>query len=622
MGYLGAGILLFAVVGGAGGPQNTKPAIADPTPTPVSVSASPILTQVTSDEWTTTIYLNSDVLCPVPSFELVTTDPAHDITAAASDIKYQAPGQKAFVPHPGCKPSSQPLLQVTLTFDGLAGSPVAAAVVVTPRQPAAAPVQIAVTVHRRVTSWEYAWVPLLSGVGLALAFVLYMAFAGLPDPDNNDDDQPDRLKGDRFWRKPLYAASAWTFGGSLATNITAAAAVVATVLTASGTVSELFPGVELGRFSLLIAAAGAVTAVAPLVFAALNYRFTEVDPTTAGVSVLTLPTGPVAVMRGRTKAALLGWLVPSFRSGGQVVALDSDTDYVRSGRGGKITIRSGPKLLAGGRTEPSRKAILPEAGPPRLEATITVPAGATVTLWGGGGITRDETTADPGPLPPWHNAKLKPGITLNVPPGATLTVSAAPAGSGKPVLALPGGTDIAVTAGQFLAVPAGLSIAAADVTLDGPPRTATYFTLDQDARVAVNGGAKISFLGRASLWLPAGTRAAAPGSDQDHPAKSTYLTVSTTFPLPHTGQVIAARMWSLLFASALTLLGTGAELGILGVLSLGLAAADLFVRVLCVVAAGVLGLIVFLYSVTSIRALADPAPGDALNATGGTAFML
>jgi hypothetical protein len=634
VGYLGVGVLLLAVVAGVGGSHGKGSATPSPTPppAPASVSASPVLTQVTSDQWTAAIYLNSAVLCPaVPSFELVTTGPDHDI--GPSGVKYQTPAGSTFTPRPGCKASSlpaKPLVYVQLTFgpsSELAGSPVAADVVVTPAQPTAAPVQIAVAVHRRVTSWEYAWVPLLCGSGLALAFVLFILLTGLQNPDHTEQGRKDRMYGARFWNRPLYAAAAWTFGGSLATNITTAGAVVATVLTASGTLSELFPGVELGRFSLLIAAAGGVTAVAPLVFAALNYRFAQVDPTTANVSVLTLPPGPVAVLHGR--------LIPPFRRGGILVALTDDTEIRPRGSsaarkltapdspmpGSNVTIMSRVTMLADGKPVGKVRAILPDSGKSLTDATITVLAGATITLPGGASIARDGQATDITPLPGTRDAELKPGITLSVPPGATITVSAADPELKKPALALPSGSDIAVTAGQRLSVNATLTMAAEDVTMQDKPDK-PGLTTREEFPITVKGGAKITFLGRARLWLPAGTCVAAPGADQDHPAKSSYLTVSTTFPLPHTSQVIAGRMWSLLFASCLTLLGTGAELGILGVLALGLAAADFTIRVLCVITITAVGLVVCVYGVTSIRALADPTPGDALNATPGTAFML
>lgn len=43
--------------------------------------------------------------------------------------------------------------------------------------------------------------------------------------------------------------------------------------TASGAVSGLVPGVDLGRFGLLMALAGGLTTLAPLLFAALNAMF-------------------------------------------------------------------------------------------------------------------------------------------------------------------------------------------------------------------------------------------------------------------------------------------------------------------------------------------------------------
>lgn len=64
------------------------------------------------------------------------------------------------------------------------------------------------------------------------------------------------------------------------------------MLTASGSVAALLPGVDLGRFSLLLAVAGGITVGAPLLFGALNYRFASVDPTTAGVAAISLPQSP------------------------------------------------------------------------------------------------------------------------------------------------------------------------------------------------------------------------------------------------------------------------------------------------------------------------------------------
>jgi hypothetical protein len=98
VGYLGAGFVLLAVLGGTGGGASgscpaapvvaaTSPAASQsPSPStstsasamaaPASLSPSPVLTQQPSGTWTTTIYLNTAALCPAqPSFELVTTSP-------------------------------------------------------------------------------------------------------------------------------------------------------------------------------------------------------------------------------------------------------------------------------------------------------------------------------------------------------------------------------------------------------------------------------------------------------------------------------------------------------------------------------------------------------------------
>jgi hypothetical protein len=254
--------------------------------------------------------------------------------------------------------------------------------------------------------------------------------------------------------------------------------------------------------------------------------------------------------------------------------------------------------------------------------------------------------ADFTELPAQTDATLKSGAALSVPPGATITVSVS---STQPdaalqipdaalqILALPGATDIAVFAGQRVKISPCVTMAAADVTLPVADVTLPVtvpspgYRLRQDQWISLPGGARISFLGRASLKLPAGTLVAAPGAPlaaaapealPQSPASRSYLKTTTVFPLPHTGQVIASQMGSLLVASFLTLFGTGAELGILGVLAFSLSSADFTVRVVCLATAAVAAVVVWAYSVMAIMALADPRPGDALNATGGTSFML
>jgi len=569
--------------------QASKPATSpDPTAAPAALSASPVLTQQSSDTWITTIYLNTEALCPTPSFDLVTTTPDHDV-----------PG-KAVSPLPKCKGKAlaskaapTPVTTVQLTFGPLVAAPVTAAVVVTPGQAGVAPLQITVAVHRQASWWQYAWVPLFCGFGLALMVVLTMWLAGLPDPDTAPaaGQRRARIRGKQFWNRPLYAPAAWTFGGSWATNVTAGGTVIAAVLTATGTVSELLPGVELGRFSLLIAVAGGITVAAPLVFGALNYRFQRLDPTTLGVSVITLPAvqPPAVPLRADI-------VVPA----GATITMS-----------GEVTIPGVNNAQGAPAAECSWRAW-------RRMLRARLPQNA-----------QGAPGADGTELPGNAEATLTSGATLAVPPGATISVwtPSPPQGQNQaqnqaPALAVPGTTDIAVFAGQLLAVNSSLTVAATSIFI-GNAHPGADRTLRQDYAVTVSGGAKISFLGRAGLKFPAGTTVGAPSYDPLRPARSSPgLLDGTVYRLPHTGQVIASQMRPLMLASVLTLFGTGAELGILGVLALSLSSASLQMRVLSVVAAAVAGAIVWIYSVVSITALADPKPGDALNATNGSSFML
>jgi hypothetical protein len=81
--------------------------------------------------------------------------------------------------------------------------------------------------------------------------------------------------GLKFWRTSLFAGAAWSFGDSWATSVTPLTALAGGVLTASGAVAGLVPGVDLSRIGLLMALAGGLTVLAPLLFGALNSLFPE-----------------------------------------------------------------------------------------------------------------------------------------------------------------------------------------------------------------------------------------------------------------------------------------------------------------------------------------------------------
>jgi hypothetical protein len=98
-------------------------------------------------------------------------------------------------------------------------------------------------------------------------------------PQAGSDRKVRRVRwGLEFWRTPLFAGAAWSFGDSWATSVTPLTALAGGVLTASGAVAGLVPGVDLTRIGLLMALVGGLTTIAPLLFGALNSLFPERKP--------------------------------------------------------------------------------------------------------------------------------------------------------------------------------------------------------------------------------------------------------------------------------------------------------------------------------------------------------
>lgn len=301
MRYRGALLLLFISFSGIALCAGQARAAGPPMPPPLAGPGSAKLIQESGGTWTTTVYLDTAALCLGPNaFDLVTTSPGSDTRDAAP--RYPGGLQCA-------AQETHPVTEVVLTFTPeISAVPQTATLAVTPPsaalQQGASPLEIPLTVRRAVSAQEYLWIPAACGAALAVLLVAFTMVIGVPGP-NGKRAHMDRV---RFWRMPLYASSAWTFGDSWATNVTAVSALIGTVLTASGTVAGLLPGVELGRFSLLIALAGGITVIAPLLFAVLNSRLRGADPT-AGFSAIWLPraAGPhgPAVMIGVPAGGIL-----------------------------------------------------------------------------------------------------------------------------------------------------------------------------------------------------------------------------------------------------------------------------------------------------------------------------
>jgi hypothetical protein len=263
------------------------------------------------------------------------------------------------------------------------------------------------------------------------------------------------------------------------------------------------------------------------------------------------------------------------------------------------------------------EAALLDEGTVKTDAIIKVPAGATINVPAVAEIgTPSGATGGTPALATPSKHTLKAGTALTVPAAtdASITLRAPQptdqTGTVGPMLALAGTNDIAVFAGKTLKISAAVSRKDEDKVTVKPEE------------ITVPGGARMSFLGRASIELPAGTCIDAAVAQPGPRVKTSRLRSPTVFTIPHTSQVVAAQMWSLLAAACITMFGIGAELTILGVLGFSLSAASLTVRLIIVGTTALGGAIVLIYGVLAIRALADARPGSALSATGSTSFTL
>jgi hypothetical protein len=551
---IAAGALAVIMVGAA------APAFAG-TPAPLSGTAD-ALTQSASDPgtWTTTAYLNTAALCAEPvTFALqLTPSPGKPVPATpASSVTANC----------GAGEAASPITAVPLSVS-LTEVPLSATLVVTPSPLAAASeaqLDVPLAVHRHVSVYQYLVIPACSGAVLAALLIIATVAFGVPR--SRRPPRPPRsgrrnahLDKEDFWRRPLYAASAWTWGDSWVTNITAVGTLLGTVLTASSGVAALLPGVDQGRFSLLLAMAGGVSVIAPLVFALLNYRFSRQNPATARIMQISLPAG----------------------RGGFTVSMPV---------GGSVTVASGGTLDSGQALSPG--------------ATLDVPVNGSVTVAAPGTGRGDATILVlPGSndivLPPEQRITLSPAIS--VPPSAiqgaqaarvAQAIRAARPGFPSRVKALVPG---AATTTPAPAAPAATAVAA----------------------LTVPAGAKLSFTGLADITLPSGSRVSAVGE----PKNEVTLSEDRTFTLPFAGEVIS-QLWSLLLASCFTMFGIGADLAIAGwVLGYDLAAAPLWARALIAAVAGAAALIVVWYGVFAIRSLADTRDGSVLSGRQDASFIL
>jgi len=229
------------------------------------------LTQVSAGTWKTTIYLNTAALClGANQFTLVTAVP---YSATLDDHPGYPDGLRC--PATGADPLTEVVLMFTPSPAQFTAVPQMATLTVTPPVSAMAlgdaPLEVPLTIRRAINVNQYVWIPVGCGATLAALLVGLVVLIGVPDPATPEL----RLRGwqREFWQLTLRASATWTFGDSWATNSAGLTALVAAVLSASGTIGGLIPGVDLGRFGLVMALAVGVVGIAPLFFGVLNSLF-------------------------------------------------------------------------------------------------------------------------------------------------------------------------------------------------------------------------------------------------------------------------------------------------------------------------------------------------------------
>jgi hypothetical protein len=516
------------------------------------------LTQQSAGTWTTTVYVDTGALCVAPvSFDLLTTTPY-------SDTADPGPRYVGGNGSPQCdEQAAHPVTEIELTFTpspALSSVPQSATLALTPAQTALAagvmPLDITLTLQRQVSAWQYVWIPVFCGLGLAVLLIGLTWGFGVPWPGAGTEPR-------RFWGIPLYASSAWTFRDSWATNITAAGAVAGTALTATGSISEVLPGLELGRFSLAIAIAGAVTVIAPLFFGLLNYWFSRLDPTTAGVVAIGLTSK--AAGEPDTPAS------PGPASPGPAGPGESVTITVPAG--GSVAIHP----------EPDANHL---SGP---DTTVDVPAG--------GGITISPAKTAPGGGYQ-RVLVLTGGAEIAVAPGNLITVDGARHD-------VPAGADISFLGQARVTLPGSACVEAPN---DMPPSAPA----SAPARKR-----------RALAMKQARTELAEPGMVLGMPVRQPSKPAARVLTIPRSGQVVAAQMWTMLAASGLTLFGIGAEIGIMAVvLGFELAVAPWYVHWLALIAAIILAVLAVVYGFFAIRTLADSRDGSTMSNVGNSSFTL
>jgi len=551
------------------GEQGGSPG-ASPSPAVSVASSSPTLTQQPSGTWTTTIVLDASAVCVMDlAYELVTTTPgtAAPGTPAMGTITGgpQAIQAPAGAPAACGTPTAEDEV-VTLAF-GLPAVPLAATLIIVDGHvpPAAPPTAIPImTIHRFVSLGQYAGWPAIAGGALAallLAFTLLLALKSVisrrrPGAAERDKD------GCGFWRNPIYASATWTFKDSWATNITVAGTAIAAVLTATGAVSTLLPGVQLDRYAILMTACGAIVAAAPLIFGIIYVLLSRSRGLVADNATLTFQDPRETPQECRIS-------VP----GGASITLPADPKTPATSKD-PIQIRPGTTI-----TGRHVKAVLP--------------GDSTITLMPTGSAAIRFRTPQPD-TPQSATAGSAHERIANKKPEQEITLAA----NEKPEQGI---SPAAKERAELEIIPAAGTSDASAIS-----------------RLTMNGASLVTVkvVGYATIGLPAGTTSTAPDG------RTTTFSAKTTLRVPLGPNVIVADMRSLTLAALVTMFGIGAELGILGILAFSLSDQTGAARYGALGAVLAMAVVVLAYAAATTYALADSRPGSALTPDSATSCTL
>ena len=235
-----------------------------------ATETSPVLTQQSAGLWTTSIVVDVFPACLRGlRYELVTTWPDGLVPGRVVKVIGLGPSVAKSSGQPGCTAreasASAWASEVDLHFSMTAVPRGAAVMLEAPNGMMALPA-ITLTVRRFVSRADYLLIPVVCGLALVVLFLAAVMIAVAWDDARNQPGRGRQLYRDlcrndrsfwqRFWHQPLFASAAWTFKDSWATNVTVGVSATTAILAAFGTVSTLFPGVQLDRFAILMAASG------------------------------------------------------------------------------------------------------------------------------------------------------------------------------------------------------------------------------------------------------------------------------------------------------------------------------------------------------------------------------